>query len=143
VNEAFSILGKRLDAAAKKITGKGVLKSEAEKWGTLADLLILELEVAASRADGVSSVPAFLTEILRRQFFTARQQRSSGKSVKTKTDTVGKPESSSYEIKPLDEKGRESALEQLREFAGESFLEDFRKWYMPEDWEWLIEKLES
>ncbi len=143
VSEALSILGKRFDDAAKKITGKGVSKSEAEKWGTLADLLILELEVAASRADGVSSVPAFLTEILRRQFFTARQQQLSGKSIKTKTDTVGKSESSSYEIKPLDEKGRESALDQIREFAGDSFLEDFRKWYTLEDWEWLIEKLEN
>lgn len=143
VNEAFSVLAKRLDDAVNRITGKGVSEAEAEKWGTLADLLILELEVAASRADGVSSVPTFLTEILRRQFFASRQKQSSGKSAKTKTDTVGKPESNSYEIKPLDEKGKEAALEQLREFAGESFLEDFRKWYMPEDWDWLIEKLES
>jgi hypothetical protein len=139
VSEAFSVLAQRLDAAAEKITGKGVSKSEAEKWGTLADLLILELEVAASRADGVSSVPAFLTEVLRRQFFSARQQQttSSAKSAKTKIDAVGKTESGVYEIKPLDEKGREAAIEQLREFAGENFLDDFEKWYTPDDWRWL------
>lgn len=141
VNEAFSVLEKRLDAAARKITGRGVTKSEAEKWGTLADLLILELEVAASRADGVSSVPAFLTEILRRQFFAARQQQSSGKTVKTKPDTVGKSKSGSYEIKPLDEQGKEAALEQLQEWAGDDLLEDFKKWYTPEDWTWLMKEL--
>jgi hypothetical protein len=144
VYESFSVLNKRLDAAVKKITGKGVSKTEAEKWGTLADLLILELEVAASRADGVSSVPAFLTEVLRRQFFASRQQQPSApKSAKTKIDKVGKSESGSYEIRALDEKGKEAALEQLREFSGEEFLDDFKKWYTPEDWKWLIKELKK
>jgi hypothetical protein len=143
VSEAFLVMSKRLDAAVKKITGKGVSKTEAEKWGTLADLLILELEVAASRTDGVSSVPAFLTEVLRRQFFASRQQQSSAvKQSKVKTDTVGKPDPGQYEIKPLDTKGREAALEQLSEFAADEFLQDFRKWYTSEDWTWLMNKLE-
>jgi hypothetical protein len=141
VSETFFALAKRFDEATKKITGKGVSKTEAAKWANLADLLILELEVAASRSDGVSSVPAFLTEVLRRQFFMQRQQQSSTKASKTKPDTVGKSESGSYEIKPLDEKGRETALEQLREFAADDFLQDFQKWYTPEDWEWLVKEL--
>jgi hypothetical protein len=133
---------KRFDSAAKKITGKGVSKTEAEKWANLADLLILELEVAARRTDGVSNIPAFLTEVLRRQFFASRQQQSvSNKSSKAKIDTIGKPESESYEIKPLDEKGREATLEQLREFAEDDFLQDFKKWYTTEDWQWLIKEL--
>jgi hypothetical protein len=143
VSETFLVMSKRLDDAVKKITGKGVSKIEAEKWGTLADLLILELEVAASRADGVSSVPAFLTEVLRRQFFASRQQQSSAvKHSKVKTDTVGKPDPGQYEIKPLDTKGREAALEQLSEFAADEFLHDFKKWYTSEDWTWLMNKLE-
>jgi len=141
ISETFFALAKRFDEATKKITGKGVSKTEAAKWANLADLLILELEVAASRSEGVSSVPAFLTEVLRRQFFMQRQQQSSTKASKTKPDTVGKSESSSYEIKPLDEKGREAALEQLREFAADDFLQDFQKWYTPEDWEWLVKEL--
>jgi hypothetical protein len=143
VSETFFALAKRFDEAAKKITGRGVSKSEAEKWANLADLLVLELEVAASRADGVSSVPAFLTEVLRRQFFASRQQQSSAKTTKTKIDKLGKSESDSYEIKPLDEKGREAALEQLREFTGDDFLDDFKKWYTAEDWEWLKKELEK
>jgi hypothetical protein len=144
VIETFLDMAKRLDAAVKKITGKASSKNEAAKWGTLAELLILELEVAASRAESVSSVPAFLTEVLRRQFFNARQQQSSSpKPSKTKIDTVGKSETGSYEIKPLDEKGKKAALEQLREFAADELLNDFQKWYTPEDWKWLIKELKK
>ena len=145
VHEAFLMMAKKLDEAVKKITGKGVSKTEVEKWGTLADLLILELEVAASRTDAVSSVPAFLTEILRRQFFAFRQQHKSSihKPGKVNRDTVGKSDSESYEIKPLDESGREAALDQLREFAGDDFLNDFKKWYTVEDWSWMMEELEK
>jgi hypothetical protein len=32
VSEALAVLGTRLDVAAKKITGKGISKSEADKW---------------------------------------------------------------------------------------------------------------
>lgn len=141
VSDAFLVMEKRLDKAAKKLTGKGVSKNEAEKWGTLADLLILELEAAAKKTDSISSVPAFLTEVLRRQFFTNRQQPAGKTSKEVKMDTVGKPESGAYEIKPLDEQGRESALEQLREFAGDEFLQDFKKWYTSEDWEWITKQL--
>ena len=141
VSETFSEMNKKFDAAVKKITGKGVTRSETEKWALLAELLILELEIAVSRAGGVSSVPSFLTEVLRRQFFASRQKQSSAKPSKVKTDTVGKPESGQYEIKPLDEKGREVALEQLREFADDEFLQDFKKWYTEEDWQWLIKEL--
>lgn len=138
----FLLLAKRLDEATRKLTGKGVSKTEAEKWGTLADLLVLELETAAKKTDSISSVPAFLTEILRRQFFVSRQQQSSVKQPKTKTDTVGKADAEGeYEIKPLDTPGRKATLEQLREFAGDSFLEDFKKWYVEEDWQWLMEQL--
>ncbi|MBA2621627.1 MAG: hypothetical protein H0U87_10545 [Acidobacteria bacterium] len=143
MHEAFLVLAKRLDDAVKKITGKGASKTEAEKWGSLADLLILELEVAARRAESVSSVPAFLTEVLRRQFFAARQQQSSpAKSSKIKQDNVGKNDTGEYEIKSLDEKGREAALEQLREWARDDLLQDFKKWYTPEDWTWLTKELE-
>ena len=144
VREAFAALTTRLDAAAKKITGKSASKSESEEWGRLADLLILELEIAASRAEGVSSVPAFLTEVLRRHFFSSRQaNKFSAKSPKTKIDTVGAAEPSSYEIKALGAAGRKAALDELREFADDDFLKDFQKWYTAADWSWLMQNLEK
>ncbi len=141
--DALADLSEKLDAVSRKLTGKGLSPRDKEKWGILADLFILELEVAAKRTDRVSSVPAFLTEVLRRQFFTSRQQQASAKPSKTKIDTVGKSDSGYYEIKALDAKGREAALEQLREFAADDFLQDFKKWYMPDDWTWLMKQLEK
>lgn len=141
VYEVFSIMAKRLDKATKKITGKSASKSEAEKWGNLGDLLILELEVAASRAENISSVPAFLTEILRRKFFASQSQKSVSKSTKSKIDNVGKSDMKNGEIKPLSEKERIIELNQLREFADEEFLQDFKKWYTSEDWEYFMREL--
>jgi hypothetical protein len=140
---AFSEVVEKFNSVSCKLTGRGISKREAEKWNDFADLIILELEIAASRSDGISSVPAFLTEVLRRQFFTSHQQKSPTKSNKTKIDTVGNSESDSYEIKPLDAKERETAFEQLREFAGDDFLHNFKKWYTPVDWNWLIKRLET
>jgi hypothetical protein len=141
---AFSELNEKLAAAVKKITGKNVSEREAGKWSDLADLLILELEVAARKTGGVSSVPAFLTEVLRRQFFAAHRRPAGKSSKEVKKDTVGKSETDgSYEIKPLDEQGREAALEQLREFFGDKFFLDFEKWYTAEDWKWITEQLKS
>lgn len=141
VNETFAMLNSRLDAAVKKLTGKGVSRHEAEKWGMLAELLILEMEKAASRTDSISSVPAFLTEVLRRKLLGGNSSAAI-KTSKNKPDTVGKPnEAGDYEIKPLDEKGREAALEQLREFAHDDFLPEFKKWYIAEDWEWIMKQL--
>jgi len=140
---AFSVVIEKFNTVSLELTGKDISMREKEKWESLADLLILELRTAAKRTGSVSSVPAFLTEILRRQFFTQRQQQSSTKPSKLKPDTVGKSDLDSYEIKLLDQKGREAALEQLREFTGDNFLDDFKKWYTAEDWIWLMKELEK
>jgi hypothetical protein len=143
VSETFSAMGKRLDEAARKLTGKGVSPSEMQKWETLAELLILELETAAIRTDSISSVPAFLTEVLRRKLLGGNSP-AAVKSSKTKPDTVGKPnEAGEYEKKPLDAAGREVALSELRDFADEDFLTDFEKWYTAEDWSWLTTELDK
>lgn len=150
VNETFLMMAEKFSAAVKKITGKDVSKNDSAKWSDLADLLILELEVAASRTGNVSSVPAFLTEVLRRQFFAAQREsvKTSAKQPKRFIDAVGKASvdasADSFEIKPLDEKGREAALYDLQEFANDpELLEGFEKWYTPEDWQWITEHLEK
>ena len=141
-DEAFAPFIEKFQKVCERLTGKQVTKRDADKLSDLADLLILELEIAARRTNSISNVPAFLTEVLRRQFFASRQQQSvSNKTLKVKKDTVGKSDSESYEIKPLDQKGREEALAQLREFVGDDFLQDFKKWYTTEDWQWLMKQL--
>ena len=55
------------------------------------------------------------------------------------------PETGEYDIKPLDEAGKSKALELVREAQAEGgdFLKDLKKWYLPEDWKWLMKELSS
>ncbi len=130
----------KFQTAAEDVTGKKMTRRDGENLEKFAELLILELKIAARRTENISSVPAFLTEVLRRKLRDA----PTAKNPKVKTDTLGKPgDESRYEIKPLDAGGRESALAQLREFAGDEFLQDFKKWYTEEDWSWLVKQLEK
>lgn len=149
-NPAFSIMIDKFQTAVKKLTGKNTSKHEAEKWGNLAELLILQLEIAASRTTEISSVPAFLTEVLRRKILKPTPQPFAKQS-NLKKDMAGKPEDT-FEtdaedrqiIKPLDEKGREEALTMISEFAErDEILADFKQWFVEEDWTWLMEKLKK
>jgi len=133
----------KFDQVSRKLTGKGLSGREAEKWENLADILILQLEVASKKTDTISSIPAFLTEVLRRKLLGGNSS-AAGKATRTKPDTVGKPnEAGEYEKKSLSKEGREAALLELQDFAGEEFLEDFKKWYTPEDWSWLTAELDK
>ena len=80
-DEAFARLVARLRKAAKEITGREPSAAEAERWDQLGDLLVTELKIAAGRTN-VSSVPAFLTEHLRRRLWKKdrRQVEEEGKS---------------------------------------------------------------
>jgi hypothetical protein len=68
-DEAFAALVTNFRQATKEVTGKEASASEAERWRELSELLITELRIAAARTGGVSSVPAFLTEHLRRRLW--------------------------------------------------------------------------
>jgi hypothetical protein len=68
-DEAYALLVLRLGEAVKDITGREAAPAEAERWGELAELLVTELKIAAGRTGSVSSVPAFLTEHLRRRLW--------------------------------------------------------------------------
>jgi hypothetical protein len=80
-DEAFARLNSKFREAARGITGKEPTAAEAERWEQLADLLVTELRIAAGRTQ-VSSVPAFLTEHLRRRLWKRekRQLDEEGKS---------------------------------------------------------------
>jgi hypothetical protein len=72
--EVFTNAIESLDVVVKELTGKGISKSEASKWSELFELLTTELKIAAARTT-VSSVPAFLTEHLRRRLFKASKEQ--------------------------------------------------------------------
>ena len=62
-----------LRRAERELTGK---ESNGQAWEPLFDLLATELKIAATRTT-VSSVPAFLTEHLRRRLWKVDQKRAS------------------------------------------------------------------
>lgn len=65
---AFAAMEKTLSDVCKKLTGKSPAKTQKEYWNELAQILAMELEIAAARTNSISNVPAFLTEHLRAVF---------------------------------------------------------------------------
>ena len=77
---ALSDLHSILATAAQKLTGRAPKATEREQWAELARVLVAELNEAAARAGSVSSVPAFLSEHLRRKFAQrATERKRAGK----------------------------------------------------------------
>lgn len=142
-DDAYAKMLEILTAASAKILGRGPRKSENENWKELAELLVLELELAAALTKTVSNVPAFLTEHLRR--------RLSGKKLaKPKTsapppfEKSSEPKIEDYEAEPLTEQGRETVLKTFREYAErgqQEFILSFEENYTPEDWRFLMDEL--
>lgn len=66
----------------KEITGKELSSAESDRWRELAEVLAAELKIAAARTT-VSSVPAFLTEHLRRRLWKLdkKQARAEGREL--------------------------------------------------------------
>jgi hypothetical protein len=64
---------------SKEITGRELSVSERGRWRELAEVLVAELKIASGRTT-ISSVPAFLTEHLRRRLWKVdkRQARAEG-----------------------------------------------------------------
>ncbi len=145
----FSGFIEKFQAAAKKLTGAPLSKYEREKWERLADLLVLELEIAGRRANNqVSSIPAFLTKVLSSKLLNQKpvEKHRNAKS-NSKPDTVGKYyaelDGADDEIKPLNDESKAAAVSFLQDFKEDKeFLEGYKKWYTEEDWNWIVKELE-
>jgi hypothetical protein len=73
-DEAFADFVTLLRENAREITGREPPASEAAKWRELAEVLVTELRIAAGRTT-VSSVPAFLSEHLRRRLWKLENRK--------------------------------------------------------------------
>jgi hypothetical protein len=95
-DEAYAPLVAQLRQAVKDVTGRESAPAEGERWGELAELLITELKIAAGRTGSVSSVPAFLTEHLRRRLWKKdnRQIEEEGKAVNGGQDSAARADAS-------------------------------------------------
>ncbi len=155
---ALKVFQQLFDDISIKINGKGLQEKEKEKWAKLAELLIMELELAALNTDSISSIPSFLTEHLRRRLW--KSPTASSRSKRThKKDVVGKNSEASsassevggfgsqdsYEAEPLSENQRMAVLNSMKGFLNQGkqeFVMSFKNTYTAEDWNWLIENVE-
>jgi hypothetical protein len=143
-DEAFAGLTKILAESFERISGKKANHSDGGKLIELAELLVMELELAAARTKSVSNAPAFLTEHLRRRLMSNPSQPK----VKNKSTQIGKQNPAepveTYQAEPLTEKAKETTLK-----AFISYLEKGQKDYVltledsytKEDWRWLMEQI--
>lgn len=79
---ALAGLSDALKQLTKEITGKELSPAESDRWRELADVLGVELKIAAARTT-ISSVPAFLAEHLRRRLWKIdkKQARAEGREL--------------------------------------------------------------
>jgi hypothetical protein len=117
------------------VSGKEPSKADAERWAEVAELLVTELKVAASRT-AVTSAPAFLAEHLRRRLrkADARQiEREVGEASAKQAAGALKPELTAAQVQEqvnlMAGLLREGA--EMRELD-ERFAPDFRpaQWHM-------------
>jgi hypothetical protein len=89
---ALADLYAALKQASKEITGRDLSTTERSRWKELAELLVTEAKIAAARTT-VSSLPAFLTEHLRRRLWKKEktqldaEQRTEPQSIGAQTLT--------------------------------------------------------
>lgn len=86
---ALEIFVEKVGEAALELTGKKLNRADAERWGKLADLLVLELNIAAKRTGAVSNIPAFLTEVLRRKLLAPETEDKTPKAERSGSRSFG------------------------------------------------------
>lgn len=142
-DEPFGAMIDVLAKTCEKVSGKVPQKGDRAKWRELAELLAMELEIAAARTGSISSVPAFLTEHLRRRLI---QKLNAPKPEANKTLSRASIESelTAYEAEPLTQQGREVVLKTFKEYVEKGqhdFVMSFEKTYTKEDWMFLMGNL--
>ncbi len=143
-----------LKKSSERISGKISSKAERENWRELAELLAAELETAAARTNGVSNVPAFLTEHLRRRLSSKADNQAATKTSKatgvSKSLQVGERldgddiEHQQFVPEALSGEGRQAVLETMRGYVGRGereFMMSMQEVYTAADWKWLLENL--
>jgi hypothetical protein len=144
-DEPFGKMIETLSKVFENVSGKRPQKKDAEKLNEFAELIAMELEIAAARTKSISNVPAFLTEHLRRRLL-GKAAVAEGKGKAVKSTKAGKSQETieKYEAEPLSEEGREAVLKTMQEYIGkgqQEFVMSQQESYTKEDWEWLMHEL--
>ncbi|HEX8772890.1 MAG TPA: hypothetical protein VF735_04745 [Pyrinomonadaceae bacterium] len=84
--------------------GKPLGEFDKDRLGELAELLVAELRIAAARTSNVSSLPAFLTEHLRRRLWKMDKKQMSVGEEKSEPG-VAKPSISTEQMRACPDCG--------------------------------------
>lgn len=142
----------KLNAGARSATGKNLTSRDWQAFEEIIDLILNETAVAKTRTKSVSVFLKFAAENLRRRLYSKPQSQKISQEEKNIWNEVGKNKSSADEYdeqgnyipKPLDEKGREEALQILKDYQSwNAPIEDSKRFYTTEDWEWLMENISN
>ncbi len=83
--EAFNGLIEAIQRVSQELTGKSLGRGDRARLDELAELLVAELRIAATRTESVSNVPAFLTEHLRRRLWKRDKEELQAEANKPET----------------------------------------------------------
>lgn len=142
----------KLNSGARSATGKNLTSRDWQAFEEIIDLILNETAVAKTRTKSVSIFLKFAAENLRRRLYSEPKSQKKSQEEKPIWNEVGKnqfgvdeyDEQGNYIPKLLDEKGREEALQILRDYQSwNAPIEDSKKFYTSEDWQWLIENLSA
>lgn len=89
-DEAFTLLAREFSKASLAITGRKTSKADASRWQEVADVLIVEMKIAAARTT-VSSVPSFLAEHLRRRLWKIDKKQAHAEGRELPDQNVASP----------------------------------------------------
>jgi len=150
----LGIMEKVLNQISKKLIGKELKSDDGEKLKELAELLVMELEIAVARTDSITNVPAFLTEHLRRRLSGKPNAQTASKISNTKSAGNSSPVDKTantiqtdvepYQAEALTSQARETVLKTMQQYVGKGqreFVMSLRDTYTSEDWKWLSENL--
>lgn len=146
---AFLKMINKLSEISEKLTGKKPTKFEADTWERLGDLLIGELLKANDKADSISNIPAFLTEVLRRKLINPKTIKNQpAKDPAKNSNDSGKAwgviENKNNLPKEELEETLAIFLRNLREEEGfENLIFGQEQLYSTSDWQWIITELEK
>lgn len=140
-----------LNEAAKRATGKDLTTKDFDGLKEIIEIVISETDTARTRTQSVSVYMKLAAENLRRRLYV----KKTGIKPKTITNNnnwseIGKNQSEADEYdeqgnyipKSLDERGREEALQILRDYQSwDAPIKDSQRFYTEEDWIWLMENL--
>jgi replication initiation and membrane attachment protein DnaB len=148
------VIEKVINDLSKKLIGKELKPDDNQKLKELAELLVMELEIAAARTDSISNIPSFLTEHLRRRLAGRPNVETSNKTPSAKSaekslrvSNADKPtqvDAETYQAEPLTSQARETVLKTMRGYVRKGqreFVMSLRDTYTAEDWAWLSENL--